>query len=134
MTNKLYDICTTVFYLEGWLLVATGIFMTFFPAMTIQMFGIDVPADSEKLAGYFLQQFSVMCILMGYVGVRSHPTVPRTTLEACLLADFLYVAVFMPCIQTYGRWTPGSIFSVGITLFLASVRIVHLTFNKQKIK
>jgi hypothetical protein len=94
------------------------------PMKSIEMFGIH--SAQTHLASYFFQQFACMCLLMGFVGVRSHPTVARTTLEACLFADFLYIALFVPCVNEYGSWTPASIFSVAITAFLACVRILYL--------
>jgi hypothetical protein len=126
-----YRVCTTVFYYEGWLLLATGTFMLLFPSLTIKMFGISA---ESSLAGYFLQQFCVMCILMGYVGVRSHPTLSNVTVQACLIADFLYIAMFVPLVQEFGQWTAGSIFSVAVTAFLALTRIAHLILNKSVVE
>ena len=128
-SSTVVNSCKTVFYLEGWLLLVTGCIMLFFPTKSIEMFGIQADA---RLASYFFQQFAVMCLLMGFVGVRSHPTVATTTLQACLFADFLYIIVFVPLISEYGSWTPGSIFSVGITALLAIVRISYLIVVKEE--
>lgn len=67
-----------------------------------------------------------MCLLMGYVGVFA--PVLREVVLACLIADVLWLVSFVPLVLRHGDvTTPGSIFSIGSVLFLASVRIRFLT-------
>lgn len=63
---------------------------------------------------------------MGYVGVKA--PVVKEVIEAALLADFLWMAAYAHMIQEHGAWTPGSIFSIGVTALLALTRISFLLF------
>jgi hypothetical protein len=62
-----------------------------------------------------------MVILMGYVGTRAR-AVPHV-MEAALLGDGLWAYVFVKMVNEHGLWTPSSLFSAFVTVFLAVSRI-----------
>ena len=117
--------CTRVFYFEGWLCLLSGLFMLVFPSLSLETMGVAASASGGVAAGN-LRQFATMVILMGYVGVRA--PVVKEVIEAALLADFLWMGAYAHMIQEHGAWTPGSIFSIGVTALLALTRISFLLF------
>ena len=52
---------------------------------------------NDTLAMGNLQQFGAMCCLMAYVGTIS--TVHRRIVEACLLGDVIWMAVFLNLVR-----------------------------------
>lgn len=119
------DLCRKVFYWEGWLLFFSGTWMLLFPGSLLAMQGLSSAEDQSVASLGNLRQFGSMCILMGWVGVFA--PVVKEVVQACLLADFLWMAAYYTILAERGNWTTGgSLFSIGSVIFLASTRIVYL--------
>lgn len=96
--SSLRHFCRRVFFLEGWLLFASGGAMLLAPQLVLAAQGFSAaaaPAD-EQLSRCNLRQFGAMCVLMGFVGVFAD-VYPRIV-QACLLGDALWVAAFLPTV------------------------------------
>jgi hypothetical protein len=117
--------CRKVFFFEGWLLFFSGTWMLLFPASLLAMQGLTSEEDQSVTSLGNLRQFGSMCILMGYVGVFA--PVLKEVVQACLIADFLWMWAFYTILVERSNWTTGgSIFSIVSVLFLASTRILYL--------
>eukprot|EP00698_Gefionella_okellyi_P000286 TRINITY_DN10244_c0_g1_i2.p1 TRINITY_DN10244_c0_g1~~TRINITY_DN10244_c0_g1_i2.p1 ORF type:complete len:141 (-),score=19.86 TRINITY_DN10244_c0_g1_i2:91-513(-) len=123
--ERLVVFCERIFFWEGVLMLITGVFITFFPHLVLQSQGV----SSDPIADANQAQFGCMVILMGYVGVRAK-AVPHV-LEAALLGDFLWLYVFIPFITRYGIWNAASLFSAGITVFLAASRTTYFLARRK---
>lgn len=55
--------CTRVFYFEGWLCLLSGLFMLFFPSLSLETMGVASSASGGVAAGN-LRQFATMVILV----------------------------------------------------------------------
>jgi len=68
---------------------------------------------------------------MGYVGVRAK-AVPHV-LEAALLGDFVWLYVFVQFVNEHAVWNISSLFSAGITIFLAASRITYFIARRLRL-
>ena len=69
-----------------------------------------------------------MVILMGYVGARAK-AVPHV-LEAALLGDGIWLYIFAKLVNEHGVWTPSSLFSLFVTVFLAVSRVTYFVARR----
>ena len=109
-----------VFHAEGFINSASAISLLVFPEWSMQQMGVPV---TPTLVG-MTQWFASIVAILAYIGLRSRVEVEN--IEALLLGDLLWIAVGFPFLQKFGRWTPSSIFAVGVTAFLALARSLYI--------
>ena len=111
-------------WFEGWAMLLTGPFLMVFGEYTLGLWGVNVRAMSlaassssaaavaaavADIAGLSIGQFGALVFLMGWIEVRYHGLLPRYCVEAWLIADILYLIVFLLLIVRYGEFNFWSI-------------------------
>jgi len=99
----------------------SALILIFFPKFSLDQMGF---LGNDLAHQFILQQLGSIILILGYIGLRSPVCIE--TIEALLLGDIVYVAVFIPFVNAYGDWTIASHFSVWSVTFLALVRTVFI--------
>jgi len=114
---------------EGWAMLLTGPFLMIFGELTLQLYGVKHIASQ---ASDTVPWFGALVTLMGWVEVRMWKNLPRAWIEACLLADILYLIAFYIFIERHGEWNFWSfVCSAMFPMLWAPVRTYWLLWTDE---
>jgi type II secretory pathway component PulF len=93
-------------------------------------------AEPTPLLVEAFRWFAIMTLVITYIMVRAlwsgNEAALRFVLEGYLLGDLLYFVALVQFVNTLGgTWAGGAIFAAGVTIFLATVRVIYLGGMRQ---
>eukprot|EP00741_Cyanophora_paradoxa_P006526 tig00001024_g6317.t1 len=113
-----------IFLFEGVSMAITGPILMAAPKMALELFGVKNPSDA---AAGGVAWFGALVFLMGWVESRSWGAMTKFEVEGWLLADFAFLAVFVPWINSHGVWNFWSaVCSAGFPIVYAPIRLYWL--------
>jgi hypothetical protein len=97
---------------EGLAMLITGPFLMYFPQLTLDLYGVNhTPVAADIVPWYeplylatHKRRFGALVTLMGWMEWRMWKNLPRAWIEACLIADLLYLGAFYVFISRHGVW------------------------------
>ena len=111
-----------VFYLEGFINLFSGIYIMLAPQTALELMGV---RDISPQAADLFRWFGSLCCLLGYIGLFAPVT--RGNIEALLLGDVLYLAVWYHFISLYAEFNLWSLLPAALlVVFLAVARAIFL--------
>jgi len=112
---------------EGIAMLITGPFLMYFAELTLDLYGV---RPFSQVAVDVVPWFGALVTLMGWMEFRMWRKLPRAWIEACLIADILWLGAFFLFIQKHGVWNFWSfVASALFPILYAPLRFYWLYFT-----
>lgn len=122
MYEQVERLCLLTFYCEGFINLFSGLSLMFFPYFALNSFGVE---HVESMAADIMRWFGSVVIILGWIGLFSPVT--KGNIQALLLGDIAYIAVFFQFIHNHGSYTlTAQISCLYLVIYLALARVTYL--------
>eukprot|EP00013_Stygamoeba_regulata_P022583 CAMPEP_0177655748 /NCGR_PEP_ID=MMETSP0447-20121125/15153_1 /TAXON_ID=0 /ORGANISM="Stygamoeba regulata, Strain BSH-02190019" /LENGTH=289 /DNA_ID=CAMNT_0019159729 /DNA_START=39 /DNA_END=908 /DNA_ORIENTATION=+ len=123
-----YGYAQTVWQLEGWVNLASALFIASMPDQFLTSLGI---GDVSEHARWMLYWWASLLVIPGVMGLRTYIS---PDIQKCfLVGDFLCSFIFYRLISEYGGWTFGAISSMVTNLvFFPLFRVAFLVASSRQ--